>query len=380
MLDACASPGGKTTAMAARWRTRGLIVATDVRGRRVDLLARTVPRSGAHNVRVVQADAARALPFRPVFDARAPRRPLLGSWHDPARSRPQMAAARRTISPDWRRRSCGMLEQAADGASARRHGSIYATCSSEPEENDEVVDAFLDRRADFRDGPSPAWSASGLGPARRTGQVPHPAAPRRARSVFRRDLGEIRASAVNFKIHGTYDARVERGQAAPARRRCCCSPTSCLPRRRCGWRIRAREVIVPGADRPDGQPGDDGPVGGRTEPQGRGDAAAGSEGRGRPDPDAGPAGRRPHPARSAASRCGSVGRAAVQHRAGAHRRVRADRAAAAPAGRARAGRRLRDPLRRLPGRRVVAQTPPPDRQGRPGLAARQSRRSAARPM
>ena len=48
VLDACASPGGKTTAIAAAMGDRGLIVATDVRGRRVDLLARTV-RLRAHS-------------------------------------------------------------------------------------------------------------------------------------------------------------------------------------------------------------------------------------------------------------------------------------------------------------------------------------------
>ncbi len=67
VLDACASPGGKTTAIAAAMGDRGLIVATDVRGRRVDLLARTVRASGARSVKIVQADAS-ALPLRAAFD------------------------------------------------------------------------------------------------------------------------------------------------------------------------------------------------------------------------------------------------------------------------------------------------------------------------
>ena len=45
-----------------------MIVATDVRGRRVDLLARAVAVAGATCVRVVQADAAGVLPFRSGFD------------------------------------------------------------------------------------------------------------------------------------------------------------------------------------------------------------------------------------------------------------------------------------------------------------------------
>jgi hypothetical protein len=63
ILDACASPGGKTTAMAARLANDGLIVATDIRGRRVDLLAQTIAAMGATRVRVVRADASMTLPF-----------------------------------------------------------------------------------------------------------------------------------------------------------------------------------------------------------------------------------------------------------------------------------------------------------------------------
>src|SRR5438094_911495 len=56
VLDACASPGGKATAMAAAMNGRGLLVACDVRGRRMELLRKTVAASGATNVRLVQAD------------------------------------------------------------------------------------------------------------------------------------------------------------------------------------------------------------------------------------------------------------------------------------------------------------------------------------
>ena len=45
VLDLCASPGGKTTAMAAAMEDRGAIVACDVRARRMGLLATTVRRS-----------------------------------------------------------------------------------------------------------------------------------------------------------------------------------------------------------------------------------------------------------------------------------------------------------------------------------------------
>ena len=68
VLDACASPGGKTTAMAAAMRDDGLVVAVDFRPKRMGLLRRGIASSGARAVRLVQADAARPLPFTPRFD------------------------------------------------------------------------------------------------------------------------------------------------------------------------------------------------------------------------------------------------------------------------------------------------------------------------
>jgi 16S rRNA (cytosine967-C5)-methyltransferase len=147
VLDACASPGGKTTAMASVMEDRGLIVATDVRGRRVDLLDRTIRASGATCVRVVQADATGALPFAPVFDVVLLDAPCSG-----------LGTIRRDPDIRWRRGSddlpglavtqLKMLQQAA-GVLKPGGRLLYATCSSEPEENEEVVARFLDERRDF---------------------------------------------------------------------------------------------------------------------------------------------------------------------------------------------------------------------------------------
>src|SRR6185436_1373750 len=67
-LDTCASPGGKTTAIASSMGQGSLLVACDVRDRRMELLRRTVNASGASNVRLVQADLTRPLPFAQRFD------------------------------------------------------------------------------------------------------------------------------------------------------------------------------------------------------------------------------------------------------------------------------------------------------------------------
>ncbi len=68
VLDTCASPGGKTTAMASMAGDRAEIVATDVRTARIALLRETVEASGARNIRVQQADLEAGLPFEAEFD------------------------------------------------------------------------------------------------------------------------------------------------------------------------------------------------------------------------------------------------------------------------------------------------------------------------
>jgi 16S rRNA (cytosine967-C5)-methyltransferase len=147
VLDACASPGGKTIAMAAAMENRGLIVAADVRGRRVDLLSRTVQAAGATCVHIVQADAADALPFSRRFDCVLLDAPCSG-----------LGTLRRDPDIRWRRAeealpalAAAQLAMLGRTAEAVELGGrlVYATCSSEPDENEEVVSRFLAGRNDF---------------------------------------------------------------------------------------------------------------------------------------------------------------------------------------------------------------------------------------
>jgi 16S rRNA (cytosine967-C5)-methyltransferase len=141
VLDACAAPGGKTTAIAAAMGGRGLLVASDVRDRRIDLLRRTVTASGATNVRIVQASLLQPPPFAARFDLVLVDAPCSG-----------LGTLRRDPDIRWRRletdlpvlaaRELTMLQHAAD-AVAPGGRLIYTTCSSEPDENDGVADAFL---------------------------------------------------------------------------------------------------------------------------------------------------------------------------------------------------------------------------------------------
>jgi len=146
VLDACASPGGKTVAMAAAMQDRGAIVAGDVRARRVALLRDTVTRSGAGAVRVARFDAA-ALPFDAVFDLVLLDAPCsgLGTIRRDPEIRWRRTAADLPVLASTQRRLLGQAARAVKPGGRL----VYATCSSEPEENEDVVSSLLQSRTDF---------------------------------------------------------------------------------------------------------------------------------------------------------------------------------------------------------------------------------------
>jgi 16S rRNA (cytosine967-C5)-methyltransferase len=148
VLDLCAAPGGKTIVLAAAAGRAGMVVAGDVRQRRIRLLASTLARCRAKDVRVVALPREGRLPFRDrSFDAILVDAPCSG-----------LGTVRRDPDIRWRRDPSGLADlAAAQGALLDRTADlvraggriVYSTCSSEPEETDDVVAAFLDRRADF---------------------------------------------------------------------------------------------------------------------------------------------------------------------------------------------------------------------------------------
>ena len=147
VLDACASPGGKTTAMAAAMGDVGFIVATDLRGKRVDLLRRSIAAAGAICAQVVQANVAAALPFRATFDCVLLDAPCSG-----------LGTLRRDPEIRWRRTeeslaalAATQLEMLTRIAEVLKPGGriLYSTCSGEPDENEEVIDRFLVGHPDF---------------------------------------------------------------------------------------------------------------------------------------------------------------------------------------------------------------------------------------
>ena len=147
VLDLCASPGGKTVAIAGHMMDSGLLVACDVRARRMRLLGHTVRAAGAACVRLVHVPVSGHLPFHGSFDRVFVDAPCSG-----------LGTIRRDPDIRWRRderdldvfaRTQLTLLQRAAEVVTRGGRLVYATCSSEPEENEGVVDAFLSERHDF---------------------------------------------------------------------------------------------------------------------------------------------------------------------------------------------------------------------------------------
>lgn len=159
VLDACAAPGGKTLAIADALGDGGLLVAADMRPRRIAVLGRLL---AMHDVpaRLVAHDLARGTPFGAVFDRVLVDAPCTG-----------LGTLRRDVDIRWRRRPEDLAGAAGrqramlgEAATTVRPGGrlVYATCSSEPEENEAVVASFLAGRPDFQPVPREKLLAEGM--------------------------------------------------------------------------------------------------------------------------------------------------------------------------------------------------------------------------
>jgi 16S rRNA (cytosine967-C5)-methyltransferase len=146
VYDACAAPGGKTVALG---RTGGRVIAGDPSRPRARRLRENLLRAG-RGVEFVVIAQAEAPPLRAV-DAVVLDAPCLGTGtfarHPDARWRARPEALR-----SLRLRQRALLEGVAPVV--RRGGLlVYATCSLEPEENQQQIASFLVEHPDFRREP-----------------------------------------------------------------------------------------------------------------------------------------------------------------------------------------------------------------------------------
>lgn len=150
VLDACAGLGGKTTHMAQLMRNLGRILALDIHGERLERLRENMMRLGIQHIEIIQKDVTKSLAELGVrrFDRILVDAPCSG-----------LGVIRRNPDSKWRRRPEDLLRMAEKQSQLLNEAAsllkpkgilVYATCSLEPEENEEVISGFLSHHADFQ--------------------------------------------------------------------------------------------------------------------------------------------------------------------------------------------------------------------------------------
>lgn len=142
VLDLCAAPGGKTTLLADRADDNAFIVAADRSATRMTTVTATTALHRLHSIKPVLLDAGQQLPFAPAsFDRVLVDAPCSGT-----------GTLRRNPEIRWRLSDADIqtfadaqkrfLSNAAEVVKPGGH-LVYSTCSIEREENEEVVNDFL---------------------------------------------------------------------------------------------------------------------------------------------------------------------------------------------------------------------------------------------
>ena len=121
VLDVCAAPGGKTVALAAGAAPGGLVVAWDVRPRRVRLLRQTLARTGARHVRGDRRCRRSPALVTARFDLVFVDAPCSG-LHPPARPDIRWSRQRTTFPPG--RRASGAPPSCLPSRAPGRHAGL----------------------------------------------------------------------------------------------------------------------------------------------------------------------------------------------------------------------------------------------------------------
>ena len=148
ILDACSSPGGKTTYMAELMDDKGKIIAWDLHSHRIKLVEETAKRLGIHIVKTECQDATiYKEEYKEKFDKILLDVPCLG-----------IGVLKRKPDIKWRRKpedieeitqiQQNILETCAKYLKPKGQ-LVYATCSIFSEENDKIIDKFLEKNTDF---------------------------------------------------------------------------------------------------------------------------------------------------------------------------------------------------------------------------------------
>ena len=149
ILDACSSPGGKTTYIAEKMKNKGKIEAWDIHEHRVKLVQNAAKRLG---INIIQAKTQDATEFN---------QDLVGKFDKILLDVPCLGLGVIKRKPDikWKRKKEDIEEitkiQKAilDNCSKylKKNGElVYSTCSILKEENEDIIERFLKENLDFK--------------------------------------------------------------------------------------------------------------------------------------------------------------------------------------------------------------------------------------
>ncbi len=165
VLDACAAPGGKSTHLAELMQNKGTIYAVDRSGARLDLVRTNCRRLGVQNVVPIAGDIREPREWVPSVKKMAAGQPPVDRILVDAPCS-GLGVLRRHPEAKWRKdeqalpRHQALQFQILEAvAPCLRPGGVlvYSTCSTEPEENEDVIQRFCRAHAEFQRESVVSW-------------------------------------------------------------------------------------------------------------------------------------------------------------------------------------------------------------------------------
>ncbi len=146
IIDMCAAPGGKTTFIAELMKNQGEIVAVDKYDSRLNLIKMSCERLGITNVQFIAGDSEQL--NLPIADKIIVDAPCTG-----------LGTLRKKPDIKWKREQEDILRLAKQQFNLLENASrllkqggiiVYSTCTTEPEENQQLVKSFLQNHPEFK--------------------------------------------------------------------------------------------------------------------------------------------------------------------------------------------------------------------------------------
>ncbi len=146
VIDLCAAPGGKALYIGELMGNKGRIIAVDTRAKRLELLKTNRRRLGVMNIEIVEADGTN-FDFQPQADRILVDAPCSGTGVLNRRA----DLRHRRVEHDIESLAKLQYDLLANAQRLLKPGGVmvYATCTVEPEENEQVVRKFLENHSDF---------------------------------------------------------------------------------------------------------------------------------------------------------------------------------------------------------------------------------------